>query len=1073
MGGAWLFLAAYVCSGFAGLIYEVSWTRLATLYLGHTTAAVSTVVAAFMGGLAGGSAIGGTIAARLGPRQALLAYAVLEGVVIVVALVLPSELRALTPLLASSYANGNPGVLFASVRLISCLILFTIPSLAIGATFPMAVRWFVTRPHAIGRLAGGLYAANTIGAAAGSFAAGFFLLPAIGLFDTVLVGVAASTLAAVIAIAMWSRPQREGSADSSTAPPEQAAATQAQDKKRPRSRASARGRQAPLAPAPPKWRLAATLLALSGFATLTFEIVWTRVFALTAGPSTYAFAGTLAIVIAGIAAGSVIGSAAATRTTMISRLLGITLLATALASAWAAWFAGSALPRHFAESLSNAPRAFMALQWERTWMMAALIGPTALGLGIAFPLALQLAGGDDRTVARGIGRIYALNTICAVAGSLATGFVSIPLFGLQATLGIATGIIAISSIVLAIFGTWTTRARQMIAVAGFGVLVWLPLQPAWDRELLASGVYKYAAPAAGLPDVESALKAGTLVYYADGAAATVSVKRLTGTLSLSVDGKVDASTGGDMLTQKTLAHLPLLLHANPRRICIIGLGSGVTLASALLHSVTTVDVVEISPEVVEASRLFADANHHALEDPRTHLILGDGRTHLTLSNQQYDVIISEPSNPWMAGVAALFTREFLTAVRARLAPGGILCQWAHTYNISDADLRSIVATFASVFPKGTMWLMGDGDLLLIGSNGADDLRLENIAAHWNRPNVAADLRAASADEPFALLSSYVAGPAELERYASGAALQSDDAMALEFSAPRALYGDANENVTIVRNLLDTAHAPAVIAAAWANADATEHRHRGELMLKADAYEMAYQEYAKALDLDATDPEAPDGIVRAAIPIHREAEAITRLESAARQHPRAVRVWIALSKLQAANGAPDRAVAAAKEAVGVEPPAPAALEQLASLYSDAGDAAGLDAIADALRHVFPNSRGAHYYTAAAQFLHQDLAAAARSVQLAIAADGQYAPAQNLAGAIQASEGNVDAARRAFRAALNLDPRDPATYTNFGLLELSHGHAPEAADLFAEALSLDPASPSARQGLLDARRALGER
>src|SRR5689334_3480865 len=202
MGGAWLFLIAYACSGLAGLIYEVSWTRLATLYMGHTTAAASTVVAAFMSGLAGGSAIGGAIAARLRPKQALLVYAGLEAAVILIALAVPWELRTVTSLLKSSYADGNPGILFATVRLIASLLLFAIPSFAIGATFPMAVRWFVTRPQAIGRRAGGLYAANTLGAAVGSLAAGFLLLPAIGLFDTVLVGIAASTLAAVLAIGL-------------------------------------------------------------------------------------------------------------------------------------------------------------------------------------------------------------------------------------------------------------------------------------------------------------------------------------------------------------------------------------------------------------------------------------------------------------------------------------------------------------------------------------------------------------------------------------------------------------------------------------------------------------------------------------------------------------------------------------------------------------------------------------------------------------------------------------------------------------------------------------------------------
>jgi spermidine synthase len=1074
MGGAWLFLVAYACSGLAGLIYEVSWTRLATLYMGHTTAAASTVVAAFMGGLAGGSATGGAIAARLRPKQALLVYAGLEAAVILIALAVPWELRAVTALLKSPYADGHPGILFATVRLIASLLLFAIPSFAIGATFPMAVRWFVTRPQAIGRLAGGLYAANTIGAAVGSSAAGFLLLPAIGLFDTVLVGIAASTLAAVLAISLSVRhhvdeysdkpPQKERESTQASSPREK--------KRGGRSRGQVRDREVAAAP-PPNWRLAAILLTLSGFATLTYEIVWTRIFALTGGPSTYAFAGTLAVVIAGIAAGSLLGSAVAPRLKSVSFVLGLTLILTAIASAWAGWFAGSALPRYFAESLAAAPRTFMTLQWQRTWVFAALIGPTAFGLGVAFPVALQLAGAERGNVASGVGRIYALNTMAAVAGSLVTGFISIPLFGLQATLALATAILALSSMVAALFGTLPTRTRAAIVLVGVIVLVWLVIEPPWDRELLSSGVYKYAAEAAGSPDLESALKAGTLVYYREGAASTVSVKRLAGTLSLSVDGKVDASSGGDMLTQKTLAHLPMLLHAGPQRICIIGLGSGITLASALLDPSATVDVVEISPQVIEAARLFSDDNHRALDDPRTHLILGDGRTHLTLSDRQYDVIISEPSNPWMAGVAALFTREFLTAIRARLTPGGILCQWAHTYNISDADLRSIVATFASVFPNGTMWLMGDGDLLLVGSNGADQLHLENIAGNWHRPNVAADLRGAAAYEPFALLSSYIGGPSEIQRYGAGAALQSDDRMALEFSAPRALYGDAKENVATLRNLQDPREAPPAISKAWADATATEYRHRGEMMMKADAYEIAYQGYAKALELDPDDPEAPDGLVRAAVATRRERDAIARLESAARQRPDGVHVWIGLSKMQAAAGSLDRAVAAAREAVSVASRDSAALEQLASLYSDAGDAPNLDAVAQTLRGAFPNSRGAHYYTAASQFLHQDLPAAGRSIQLAITADPNFAPAHNLAGAIQATEGNVDAARTAFLAALSLDPRDAATYANFGVLELSHGHAPEAANLFAEALSIDPASPAARQGLTDARRALGER
>jgi spermidine synthase len=199
------------------------------------------------------------------------------------------------------------------------------------------------------------------------------------------------------------------------------------------------------------------------------------------------------------------------------------------------------------------------------------------------------------------------------------------------------------------------------------------------------------------------------------------VKRLTGTLTLAVDGKVDASNRSDMLTQKLLGTF---------RCCCTTTARGRDHRSGERRHgglgpdarLERVDVVEISPEVVEASRFFVGENRHALDDPRAHLIVGDGRSHLLLTSRQYDVIISEPSNPWIAGVAALFTREFFEAAKARLTPGGLICQWAHTYNIADADLRSIVGTFTAVFPNGTLWLIGGDDVLLVASNDGGDGR---------------------------------------------------------------------------------------------------------------------------------------------------------------------------------------------------------------------------------------------------------------------------------------------------------------------------------------------------------------
>ena len=312
------------------------------------------------------------------------------------------------------------------------------------------------------------------------------------------------------------------------------------------------------------------------------------------------------------------------------------------------------------------------------------------------------------------------------------------------------------------------------------VLIAIAIVPQWDPALLSSGAYKYASQLRG-SNLESALTAGELLSYREGSTGTVAVRRLTGTISLAIDGKVDASNAGDMLTQRMLAHVPLLLHPDPKRVAIIGLGSGVTLGSALRHPISDATVLEISPEVVAASSFFEDENHRALATRAPASIVGDGRTHLMLGTQTYDVIVSEPSNPWMAGIASLFTREFFDGARARLAPGGMLCQWAHTYDISNADLRSIVATFLSVFPNGTLWLVGDADVLLVGSTEPLDTRIDGIAAAMQRPGVAEDLASIGVTRPFSVTSLFVAEGEALKAWANGAPLQTDDRSALEFS----------------------------------------------------------------------------------------------------------------------------------------------------------------------------------------------------------------------------------------------------------------------------------------------------
>lgn len=1062
----WLFLLAYTLSGLAGLIYEVCWTRLLTLAIGHTTAAASAVVAAFLGGLAVGAGAGGRIATRLSARQCLPVYIGLELAVGAAALLLPFELKALLPLLKWAYSNGEPGMLFPLVRILACLVMVFVPALALGVTFPVAIRWFASGSSNTARSSGALYAANTTGAAIGAPLAGFVLIPTIGISGATWAGVAVSTVAAFL---VWivMRTDRKTDVEPVTALPTPIAPIASSTSARRR-----RLRQDTAIVEPPpivdaRW-LASIVLGLSGFAALVHEITWTRILTLVLGPTIYAFSATLAAVIAGVALGSMAGTWIGSRTGHHAGWLAFTLALAALTTTATSALAGGYLPRLVAQQMADAPNLFDQLLRQGTLLTAALIVPTAASVGAAFPLGLTLVSSSSRDDAGRFSLVYAINTIGAVSGSLAAGFFFIPRLGLQSTLTLVSGCLIGAAILVLSWTRLTRTARLTGAVAAGAAAAMLVAAPPWDRELLASGVYLYAPDVPEGLDREALLKAGTLLYYREGAAATVSVRRLTGTTTLAVDGKVDASNRRDMLTQKLIAHLPLLLHGDPKDVAIIGLGSGVTLGAALHHPVARADVLEISPEVVEASEFFAADNNRALDDARARLIVGDGRSHLLLSDRKYDVIISEPSNPWIAGVAALFTQEFFLAARDRLAPGGLVCQWAHTYNISNADLRSIVATFRSVFPQGTAWLVGGDDVLLIASADPLDDRLANIARGWSRPAVAADLASMAVLEPFSILSLFAGGPAELTSYSGDAAILTDDRMTLEFSAPRELHQpEAAANSAALAAVLTPDAGPEIVRAAKSTAGAIQWRNRGAMLMKSDVYALAYDDFVRALQRDSTDQITLDGLVKTAVLTGRASDALGWIKAAMMNRPATVASLVATSQLLEAAKVSDEAIETGIQATRLSPVAPAALEQLASLYADRAHTTALDATVDTLRRIAPDRAPTFYYSAVLAFLRGDSEAAIALGDQAVATDPQYAPVYDLLGAAHTKLGNAARARNAFHTSLRLNPHDSTAYANLGVIELAAGNRSEAADYFAEALWLEPASQVARQGLQQAK------
>src|SRR5438067_3954510 len=428
-----VFLGLYAASGAAALVYEVTWTRLLTLQLGHTVAAASTVLAAFMGGLALGAWLAGRIAWLAGriSKRGLRSYAALEILVAICALILPFVLAAMVPPLAWAYADGSMPVRFAMVRVIIGLAVLGVPAAAMGATFPIAADWF---SHSAADT-GAVYAVNTTGAALGALAAGFWLIPAFGLRATTWIGVALNAIAA--GGAFWLASARTKTHAERAEDAEKATINKAPPKclRGPRT-ARESSQRSPRETSSPAPRMAALIAAVSGFSALVYEVAWTRLLALVIGPTTYAFATMAAAFISGLAIGSAAATRIARRTSRPATWLAAMLLVSAVSAVAAAWFAATRMPLVIAQQVADPSVVFSRLVVSQAASVALLLLPMTVALGATFPFALAAASGPvsaEASVARMTSRVYAANTVGAITGALAAGFLLIHRFGLRAT----------------------------------------------------------------------------------------------------------------------------------------------------------------------------------------------------------------------------------------------------------------------------------------------------------------------------------------------------------------------------------------------------------------------------------------------------------------------------------------------------------------------------------------------------------------------------------------------------------------------------------------------------------------
>lgn len=704
-------------SGCAALVFQVAWMRELRLIFGATTAAVSAVLAIFMGGLGVGSAVLGRFVE--GSQRPLRLYGLFElGI---------SACVAASPLLlwlADSlylWAGGVQGlgqVGATATRLLLATVVMGAPAFLMGGTLPAITR-AATRAGDAHRAALGLiYGANTLGAVFGTVVTNFFTLEQLGADATLWSGGCLSLLAGAIAF-QWGKslpPLPTPAEPADATPPVQPVES------RPAERETAAG----VALGPWVIYLAA---AVTGFAFFSLEIVWYRMLAPILGGTTFTFGTILGVALLGIGLGGLAYN------WVFLRWFRPTL------AALAATFALEALAIVFPFALGDR-LAVLAAWYNQTagsfadlaigWLAitSIVVLPAALVSGLQFPLLIALLGEGRGEIGRHVGVAYAWNTAGAISGSLVAGFGALPILSAPGMWIGVGGLVAVVALLLAALsqGAWRTHATVGLVLAATAYLATFRGPTAgWRHSGIGAGRADFASFAPNTVDFVLRENRRALAWEADGLEASIGIRDFDG-YEFVVNGKVDGNSLSDAPTQVGVALLGAVHHEDPKTGMVIGLGTGESAGwLAEMRGVERVDAVELEPAIDKMVELCGPVNFDALRHPEVRRVYNDGRETMLTTDQKYDVIISEPSNPYRAGVATLYTTEFYQAASRRLNEGGVFVQFLQAYEVDNQTVATVLATVRSAFDHVEVWQTLPVDLQLVCSNEplrytADDLR---------------------------------------------------------------------------------------------------------------------------------------------------------------------------------------------------------------------------------------------------------------------------------------------------------------------------------------------------------------
>ncbi len=1114
-----LVLTCFFLSGLSGLIYEILWTRMITQIIGSAPFSVSIILTIFMGGLGAGSYLAGRVIDRIrSPLLLVKVYGLLELVIGAYALAIPLLLIVLKPLQTVIY-DWLYGyfILYHLLTFLICTVILCIPVICMGATLPILCRFYVARMDNLGTHIGRLYGLNTIGAALGALICGFWLIDLWGVWGALIFAVSVNAMIGLSCLAV-SYPAKMIDSDD---------ALRASTSKKTEPDINA----ADESPVHSLERKAALLIfVVSGFCAMAAEVIWTRLLGLIVGPTTYSFTIVLVTFISGLGLGSMIFGYVADRTKDCLRLLLFTQTAAALLVLAVSQLLGNS-QLFFAKLIFSFRDQFGLLNVLKAALLFLFMILPTLCFGTTFPLVGKIYTRSVAHVGRSIGLAYMLNTIGALSGPFLAGFLLIPLLGKESSLALVVGLQLATAIGIAGIVLWKKRRSVLqfswLAASVLTGLILCLNYPVWSHRQLSIGKYqdfeqiRFELTASGWLEslfqgvkILEKIEKGELVYYGDGIGGFTTVVKFTDAMgnlnyAMANSGKADASSRIDMATQTLLAHFPMLYHKNPKRVMVIGLASGITAGEVLHYPVEKLDILEINDQVVTASHIFNPWNNNVLSDPRTHLIVQDARAHLQLTGQTYEVIISEPSNPWMAGLAALFTRDFFSVAKQRLIDGGIFVQWMHTYQMDWETFALVGRTFASVFPNSRLVIMNpaksEGDFLLVGLKGNHQPLLGDSEQKLSHLQKSKNI---SIKDPRLLYRLFVSE--DLPVLFGSGVVHSDNRPRLEFSAPKLMYhSDRNifEKIWTKRFQSLSATTRDNIRRIEANVDSQIDYAAYRLSVfnpfsgmvdlsQATAYqkerffdlmerycadnEIDYaiftdnelKQRCASIQIDAIEDKIdrlPDRLAALSylgnlyVLTGQASEAIRYYQEAVKLAPRSASAHNNLGGALLDQGIFDEAIRHLFESLQLDPEKPRAYYNLGIALAKKGrldDA--VTRFSEALR-LNPDLEKAHYQLGLVYKIQEQFPKAIRHFSEELRINPDHLKAHNELGIVLAKQGRFDDAVHHFSRALQINPNYAEAHNNLGIALASKGNIEEAVVHFKAALRLRPDFTGARDNL----------